>query len=205
VLGCHPTLRGARLVHQAHGIRAQVTDRHKDCEAYPAKPSAVATASFETPVAASSPPANTFDAPMVTPPTGLPVDDNAHSASPISSLDIGAKIGIGIGAVVIVLLISFLIFGIPCIQRRRRARALQRAVEEVEHGIEMQKAAGQSDEDMGESKENMVLESQVEIVVGDAESERDVVDHWDGWNATWEEEDDLERGRKGMSLPRRDY
>lgn len=59
-----------------------------------------------------------------------------------------------------------------------------------------------------ESKENMVLESRVEIVVGDEESVRDVVEAWDGWNATWdgnEEEEEEERGRKGMSLPRREY
>jgi hypothetical protein len=163
------------------------------------------TASFETPLAASTLPAHTLAAPIVTPPTGLPADAHAHSASPISSLDTGAKIGIGVGAAALVLLISFLVFGIPYIRRKRRVRALRRAVEEVEHGIEMQKTAGKSNEEVDESKENMVLESRVEIVVGDAESERDVVDHWDGWNATWEEEDDLERGRKGMSLPRRDY
>jgi hypothetical protein len=57
-----------------------------------------------------------------------------------------------------------------------------------------------------ESKENMVLESKVEIVVEDSESESGAVDRWDGWDASWEEEDDeMERGRKGMSLPRREY
>jgi H+/gluconate symporter-like permease len=164
----------------------------------------MATASFETPVPASSHPSNAFDAPIVTPPDTLPLD-NAHAASTISNLGTGAKIGIGIGVAVIVLLIMFLIFGIPYLRQRRHVRGLRRAVEEVEHGIEMQKTAGQSNEDINESKENMVLESRVEIVVGDDESERDVVGNWDGWNATWEEEDDLERGRKGMSLPRRDY
>ena len=83
---------------------------------------------------------------------------------------------------------------------------MQRAVDEVERGIEMRKDVGASES--SESKENMVLESRVEIVVGDDESERDVVDAWDGWNATWagdDEEDLEERGRKGMSLPRREY
>jgi hypothetical protein len=167
--------------------------------------SAIDTASFETPVPASSRPSNAFDAPIVTPPTALPLDNNAHAASTISSLGTGAKISIGVGVAVVLILIVFFIFGIPYLRQRRRVRALRRAVEEVEHGIEMQKTAGQSSEDMNESKENMVLESRVEIVVGDEESERDVVGNWDGWNATWEEEDDLERGRKGMSLPRRDY
>ena len=64
-----------------------------------------------------------------------------------------------------------------------------------------------SHRNLSESKENMVLESRVEIVVDDGESERDVVDAWDGWNASWDEdeEEEQERGRKGMSLPRREY
>jgi hypothetical protein len=81
---------------------------------------------------------------------------------------------------------------------------LQRAVDEVERGIEMHKDVSHGS--VSQSKENMVLESRVEIVVGDYESERGVVDTWDGWDASWEDEDDeLERGRKGMSLPRREY
>jgi hypothetical protein len=182
-----------------------VIDQHKDCQELSVNGIAVATTPFETPLPASLHSANTFDAPIVTPPTAPPADNNAHAASPISSLETGPKIGIGFGVAVALLLILFLIFGIPHIRQRRHVRALRRAVEEVEHGIEMQKAAGQSNEDVDENKENMVLESQVEIVVGDDESERDVVDNWDGWDATWEEEDDLERGRKGMSLPRRLY
>jgi hypothetical protein len=89
---------------------------------------------------------------------------------------------------------------------------LKRAVDEVERGIEMRKDVGHGSASEGtESKENMVLESSVDIVIGDEgeESERDVVDAWDGWNATGygdeEEEEEGERGRKGMSLPRREY
>jgi hypothetical protein len=81
---------------------------------------------------------------------------------------------------------------------------LERAVEEVERGIEMHKDVSQKS--VSESKENMVLESRVEIVVEDSESESGAVDRWDGWDASWEDEDDeMERGRKGMSLPRREY
>jgi hypothetical protein len=66
----------------------------------------------------------------------------------------------------------------------------------------MNKSVGQGT--ASESKENMVLESKVEIVVHDGENGRNVLDDWDGWSAGVEE--DLgERGRKGMSLPRREY
>lgn len=63
-----------------------------------------------------------------------------------------------------------------------------------------------------ESKENMVLESCVEIVVvsedgdSDGESYENMSDDGDGWEADMEDE---ERGRcggrNGMSLPRRGY
>lgn len=82
---------------------------------------------------------------------------------------------------------------------------MQRAVEEVERGTELRKASGSRSDGFTESKDNMVLESRVEIVVDDDESTRDMVATWDGWNATWDEDEELERGRKGMSLPRRIY
>jgi hypothetical protein len=66
----------------------------------------------------------------------------------------------------------------------------------------MNKGVGQGT--VSESKENMVLESKVEIVGHDGESERHVLDNWDGWSVGVEE-DFEERGRKGMSLPRREY
>jgi outer membrane lipoprotein SlyB len=92
-------------------------------------------------------------------------------------------------------------------------------VEEVERGIEMGRGGGESKERIvggsvsggfgSESKENVVLESRVEIIVeGDDESERNVLDEWDGWSAGVGQDldqDDEERGRKGMSLPRREW
>jgi low affinity Fe/Cu permease len=142
---------------------------------------------------------------MVTAPAAPPVDIDAQTAPSTHTPSTGAKAGIGIGVAISVLLVAFLIFGIPYLRSRQRTRALQRAVDEVERGTEMHKATSHVSMTIGESKENMVLESRVEIVVADDESDRDVVAAWDGWDATWEEGDDMERGRKGMSLPRRAY
>lgn len=55
-------------------------------------------------------------------------------------------------------------------------------------------------------KSNIVLESQVEVVVADdGESVVDILGRWDGWDADDDGEWETWRGRKGMSLPRRDY
>lgn len=61
----------------------------------------------------------------------------------------------------------------------------------------------------GESKENIVLESRVEILIVDEGEESDE----GGWDGVWDEEDegvDIQdggwgRGRMAMSLPRREY
>ena len=125
------------------------------------------------------------------------------------TLSTPAILGISISLTLSVILILFLMFGMPYLRQWKRERALKRAVDEVERGIEMRKNVGHgSASGATESKENMVLESRVEIVVGDEESVRDVVETWDGWNATWTGDDDEgegDRGRKGMSLPRREY
>lgn len=75
-----------------------------------------------------------------------------------------------------VLVIALLIVMVEAcyLRKKRRERALQRAVDEVERGI-----------DKG-SHERIVLESRVSIVFEDEEQEEEV-----------------ERGRSGMSLPRR--
>jgi hypothetical protein len=166
------------------------------------------TKSFETPVPALSIAATTQPhySPLVTPPAAPPVDLNDSTFSTTNEVGSDAKAAIGISVTVIILiLLAFLALGIPHIRSRRRTRALQRAVEEVERGVELQKTVGHGSEATSEWKDNMVLESRVEIVVDDGHSERNAVEAWDGWNATWNEDDDLERGRKGMSLPRREY
>jgi hypothetical protein len=140
----------------------------------------------------------------------LPVASlNSQNTSHAPSLSTATILGLSISLTVSTILILFLIFGTPYLRKWWRSRALQRAFDEIERGIEMRKDIGHGGTSVvTESKENVVLESRVEVVVSDEETETDVVDAWDGWNATWtgEEDEDLEeRGRKGMSLPRREY
>lgn len=71
------------------------------------------------------------------------------------------------------------------LRRKRQERALKRAIDEVERGTELKESSER------ESKENMVLESRVEIVV-DGEEEGSVRDSWDGesqWDAGTEGDD----------------
>ncbi|EDU48591.1 hypothetical protein PtrSN002B_000809 [Pyrenophora tritici-repentis] len=124
-----------------------------------------------------------------------------------------AKAGIITASVVIFLLVFVLLIEYTYLRHKRHERALQRAIEEVERGTELK------DSNISESKENMVLESRVEIVVEEGEaSERSSVDGGDEWDAGTDGEFDegdgdlgdwgrgrtWERGRNGMSLPRRD-
>jgi hypothetical protein len=80
----------------------------------------------------------------------------------------------------------------------------------VERGTELNDAAA------SESKENMVLESRVEILVDEGDgSDGASSDGGDEWDAGTDGESDddgnlgrgraWERGRNGMSLPRREY
>jgi hypothetical protein len=71
-----------------------------------------------------------------------------------------------------------------CYLRRRRERALRRAVEGVEQGIRLKSVLG------SESEEQMVLDGK-DVVVSDVRE----VGAWDS--------DVYDGGRKGMSLPRR--
>ncbi|KAH8730590.1 hypothetical protein GQ44DRAFT_823303 [Phaeosphaeriaceae sp. PMI808] len=135
----------------------------------------------------------------------LASNNDTQPQHPTPQLSTAVKVSLGISIVVFILLLALVVIGVPHLRKYRQARALQRAVEEVERGIEMQQSARQEDVTTAENKEHMVLESRVEIVVDDGESELDVVDAWDAWNASWEdEEEEVERGRKGMSLPRRE-
>jgi hypothetical protein len=191
-------------------MRSRLMHEMKNCLAASIYNHALPTASFETPLPVSSPPMNALrphTSPRVTPPPAAPpVNDLSQASSSTHYLSIGAMVGIGIGTVASILILAFcLLSGIPYLRSRRRERALQRAVEEVERGVEMQKSMGHASDAMSESKENMVLESRVEILIDDGMSERNAIEAWDGWDGRWTEDDDLERGRKGMSLPRREY
>ncbi|OAL50033.1 hypothetical protein IQ07DRAFT_653211 [Pyrenochaeta sp. DS3sAY3a] len=149
----------------------------------------------------------------------------SHPPSSFATLSPSAKAGIITGPI-LALLLTFLLLLLEYgyLRRLRRERALRRAVEEVERGdIEMAKRGELGgcghDASLGESKENMVLESRVEIVVeegsesgeegewdadadgeGDGEEEEEEEESEDGWS-DW----GLRRGRCAMSLPRREY
>jgi hypothetical protein len=86
----------------------------------------------------------------------------------------GTKIGIGIAVGVLCLLVLLVALEACYMRKKRRERALQRAVDEVESGV-----------DKG-SIERIVLESRVSIVFEDEN-----------------QDDEEERGRTGMSLQRR--
>lgn len=105
------------------------------------------------------------------------------TTQPTGGLDTGAKVGIGIvsGFVGIVLI---LFLAEACyLRRKRREKALERAVNEIERG-ERNLTKG--------SEEIIVLESRVSIVFQDASEDED-------------EEPERGRGRNGLSLPRRMY
>lgn len=173
-------------------------------------PTTTSGVAFQTPF----PPAQTLQSSRLTlnqtiesSSSAVPAASDNTSSTPFLSTPI--TVGISVSLTLSILLILFLIFGIPYLRKWTRLPALQRVIDEVERGIEMGKDTGhRSTSEVTESKENMVLESRVEIVVGEEESEMNVVDALDGWNATLardDEEELEERGRKGMSLPRRVY
>ncbi|KAL5118183.1 hypothetical protein ACEQ8H_003855 [Pleosporales sp. CAS-2024a] len=174
----------------------------ENCEAISLKGHATGTDALETPMSAAVAPPVMTDSPLA---QSVALDTHA-SGSRKDKLSPGAKAGIGISVVMItVLFFAVFVLCYPHVRSRLRVRALQRAVDEVERGIEMKKTNGNGSETNSVRTDNFVLESQVEIVVDDGESERNAVDSWDGWNASWTDEDEWQRGRKGMSLPRRDY
>lgn len=151
------------------------------------------TASSESLVSVSS----TASSPLIQPSptetsqstTSITPSSPALASSPPSSesvngLDTGVKIGIGVvvgifGAALIAYLVE-----IFYLRRRRRERALERAVEEVERG-EMS-TPNKTNDDI------RVLESRVSIVFDDVSGSED-------------EEPERGRTRNGLSLPRRVY
>ncbi|KAJ4369069.1 hypothetical protein N0V83_006152 [Neocucurbitaria cava] len=147
-------------------------------------------------------------------PTHSPNNNVLHAPPPpkanlqpntFANLSTAAKAGIILGITIFFLSVFLILFEFGYLRRKRRERALQRAIEEVERGggLEMRKRIVESNE-MSESKENMVLESRVEIVVDDGGEESD----GDGdsvWDTGMEDDDEMWRGRQAMSLPRREY
>jgi flagellar biosynthesis/type III secretory pathway M-ring protein FliF/YscJ len=105
----------------------------------------------------------------------------APSSSSTVDLDTGIKLGIGIAAGVLIVALLIVAIEACYLRKKRRERGLQRAIDEVEIGVHKG------------SEERMVLESRVSIIVED-----------EGQEEQEEDEAEVERGRNGMSLPRRD-
>ncbi|KAF1945150.1 hypothetical protein EJ02DRAFT_500897 [Clathrospora elynae] len=228
-------------VWAVYGIGAGVVGRdgeHSGCtsciaQTSPSTTTSAQTSSFGTPLPASyittatvfqlsiptAQPSNDTATSPGHPPHGPlqipPPSPSSLSPSTLAHLSTAVKAGIITASIIVFLLICLILFGYTYLHRKRRERALQRAVEEVERGTELK---GMSLSESGESKENMVLESRVEILV-DGETETDNEEGWDGeneWDADTDGQDsdgDLgewgrgrawERGRNGMSLPRRE-
>ncbi|CAN9157689.1 hypothetical protein CUC08_Gglean003488 [Alternaria sp. MG1] len=132
-----------------------------------------------------------------------------HSPRPSPQLTATAKAGIIAASIAVFVILLLLVLEYTYLRRKRRDRDLERAIDEVEDGTELKESTA------SESKENMVLESRVEIVI--EEEQRSESDSWDGesqWGVGTDREDsdgDLgewgrgggwERGRNGMSLSR---
>ncbi|KAF2622606.1 hypothetical protein BU25DRAFT_494925 [Macroventuria anomochaeta] len=130
-----------------------------------------------TPTSPSTSNENTIQATTTFTPA-VPVAPSAPSPPPAASrLSPAAIVGLCIGIGVVVL-IAYGVLEACVLRKRRRERALRRAVEEVEWGSVRSV----------ESREDVVMERKGDVVVGEEE--------------VWEVEDDM-GGRKGMSLPRR--
>ena len=132
-----------------------------------------------------------------------------HSPRPSPQLTATAKAGIIAASIAVFVILLLLVLEYTYLRRKRRDRALERTIDELEDGTELEESTA------SESKENMVLESRVEIVI--EEEQRSESESWDGesqWGVGTDGEDsdgDLgewgrgggwERGRNGMSLPR---
>jgi hypothetical protein len=139
----------------------------------------------------------------------MPPTPTKHSPRPSSQLTAAEKAGIIAASVAVFIILLLLVLEYTYLRRKRRDRALERSIDEVEDGTELEESTA------SESKENMVLESRVEIVI--EEEQHSESESWDG-ESQWgigtdgeDSDDDLgewgrgggwERGRNGMSLSR---
>ena len=130
----------------------------------------------ETPSLDSNQATTTFTA-------AVPAAPPAASTTSTPQLSTAAIAGVCTAVSIIVVLIAYVVLEICVLRKRRRGRAMRRAVAEVEQG------SVRSDSIRSEvkSREGFVMDEKEkgEVVVGEEE--------------VWE----VEEGRKGMSLPRR--
>ncbi|KAI8934743.1 hypothetical protein NX059_008431 [Plenodomus lindquistii] len=137
-----------------------------------------------------------------------------QNSTSFANLSVPVRAGIISGFTILIISVFLMLLEFGYLRRRRRERALRRAVKEVERdaGVELKTMV----ESRSESKENMVLESRVEILVVTEDGHSDggwggsMSDdgHGDGWEADMEDEErgrGGSGGRNGMSLPRREY
>ncbi|KAH9865202.1 hypothetical protein IAQ61_009149 [Plenodomus lingam] len=152
----------------------------------------------------SRPSLNATSANLSVPPVSL------QNSTSFANLSAPVRAAIISGFTILILSLFFILLEVGYLRHKRRERALRRAVEEVERdaGVELKTMV----ESRSASKENMVLESQVEIVVvseegdSDADWEGNMSDDGGGWEADMEDEErGRGGGRNGMSLPRREY
>jgi hypothetical protein len=141
----------------------------------------------------------------------MPSAPSTSSPQTSSQLSTPAKAAIITAGIIVFLILLLVTLEYTYLRRKRHERAVKQAIDEVGRGTELKEASA------CETKENMVSESTVEIVV-DGEGQGSLRDDWETqsqWDAgTDEDENDgdlsewgrgrmWERGRNGMSLPRR--
>ncbi|KAL1606782.1 hypothetical protein SLS60_004189 [Paraconiothyrium brasiliense] len=176
-------MRGLSSTHTSlsQTISAATTDASTGTEDI----SSTKTVPFNTP---SAFPLTTLDpAPTASSPASTP------TTAPVDQLETGVKIGISILAGFLGLALIVFFVEACYLRRRRREKALQRAVQEVESGERAERALA----DLKGSEEIVVLESRVSIVFDDVTDVSDEDGDDDG------EETGRGRVRNGLSLPRR--
>ncbi|KAJ4298076.1 hypothetical protein N0V90_005975 [Kalmusia sp. IMI 367209] len=148
---------------------------------------AVSTDTVATPLDINQPSVTTT-APSVASTSSMPsllsTPIPTSTTAPVEDLETGVKIGIGVVAGFVGIALILILIELCYLRRRRQEKALQRAVEEVES---RERALNK------DSEEIVVLESRISIHFDDASSDED------------DDTEQQERGRNGMSLPRREY
>jgi len=91
--------------------------------------------------------------------SSMPPATSTETPRSASQLSTPAKAGIVTASLVMFLLVLLLVLEHTYLRRKRHERAFQQAIDEVETGTELKNIT------TSESKENMVLESRIEIVV----------------------------------------
>jgi hypothetical protein len=170
-----PTAHASTLASSTRAVSPTATESVTGVR----QPSATETVPFNTPFATG----------LLSPTSITPGLESASTppTQPVDQLETGVKIGMSVlGGFLGLALIAFLLEACY-LRRRRREKAFQRAVEEVERGERAEQALAS----LKGSEEFAVLESRVSIVFDDGSEDE-------------YEEPERGRARNGMSLARRD-